>query len=263
VRLTGPLGQVILGTLLSSRRIGAFSLIVLGTLATRRSDASRVIRPLIQYQILRAGIRVLPIVCFLGAALGIVIVGQTVLLLLQVGQMKLAGPLLVNLLIRELAPLAASLVVLARVGTATVAELGTARALGQVEALEALGIDPIHYLIVPRLVGLTTAVVCLTAYMILFALGFGYLFAFLRGLNLAPGEFFGLVSGALEWVDFPLLALKTTAFGLLTSLIICYHGLAQPLRLEEIGEATTRAVAQTVVACLVVDALFIPVYLLL
>ncbi|KAB2663380.1 MAG: ABC transporter permease [Verrucomicrobia bacterium] len=258
-----PLGHWLMGGLTDCRRIGAFALITLTTVATKSRVARRVIRPLIQRQILRAGVRVLPIVCFLGAALGVAIVGQTTQLLMQVGQTKLIGPLLVNLVVRELAPLSAALVVLARVGTATVTELGTARALGEVEALEALGIDPIHYLVVPRVVGITTAVVSLTVYVILFALGVGYLFSFLRGLPMPPGEFFGIIAGSLGWVDFPLLAMKTMAFGFLASLIICYHGLAQPLRLEEVGEATTRTVAQTVVACLLVDALFVPVYIFL
>ncbi len=263
VRVFGPVGRKLLRTLTDCRRITAFALITLATVFTKAGVARRVIRPLIQLQILRAGVRVLPIICFLGAALGVVIVGQTTQLLLQVGQTKLLGPLLVNLVVRELAPLSAALVVLARVGTATVTELGTARALGEVEALEALGVDPIHYLVVPRVIGITTAVVCLTVYVILFSLGVGYLFSFLRGLQMPPGEFLGIVAGAMEWVDFPLLAMKTMAFGFLASLIICYHGLCHPLRLEEVGEATTRTVAQTVVACLLVDALFVPIYVFL
>ena len=259
----GAVGRALLGVLRDCRRIASFALIILATFVTKSRVARRVIRPLIQQQVLRAGVRVLPIVCFLGAALGVVIVGQTTQLLLQVGQTKLLGPLLVNLVVRELAPLSAALVVLARVGTATVTELGTARALGEIEALEALGVDPIHSLVVPRGVGITTAVVCLTVYVILFALGVGYLYSFLRGLDMPPGEFLDIVAGSLEWVDFPLHAMKTMTFGFLASLIICYHGLAQPLQLEEVGEATTRTVAQTVVACLLVDAFFVPVYLFL
>ena len=95
------------------------------------------------------------------------------------------------------------------------------------------------------------------------ALGAGYVFAFLQGLPLRPGEFARLIVDAMSWVDFPLLGLKTLAFGALTSLITCYHGLAQPIGLDEVGAATTRTVAQSVVAVLCLDALFIGVYLLL
>lgn len=262
-RLVAPLGLSFLSTLQAALRIGAFSLITVGTVVTKYRHARRVLRPVVQYQILRAGVRVLPIVCFLGFALGLVIVGQTVQLLAQVGQLNLLGPLLVTVLIRELAPLTAALVVLARVGTAMVAELGTSRALGEVEALEALGIDPIHYLVLPRILGVTVAVICLTAYVIAFALGTGYFYAFFQGLTLRPGEYFGLIADAMSWADFPLLAMKALGFGMMIAMIICYHGLAQPIHLEEVGRATTQTVARSIVACLFIDALFIPVYILL
>jgi phospholipid/cholesterol/gamma-HCH transport system permease protein len=154
-------------------------------------------------------------------------------------------------------------VVLARVGTATVAELGMARASGELEALEVLGIDPVHYLVVPRMVGFSAAVVCLAVHLVLASMASGYVVAFVRGLDMRPWEFAGMVAGALSWVDFPLLGLKTAGFGVLTSMIICYHGLARPLRMEEVGEATTRTVAHTVVACMLWDALLVPVYLAL
>lgn len=247
----------------TARQVGAFTLIALGTLVTQRRHATRVIGPLVQAQVDRAGVRVLPIICFLGVAIGGLIVSQTTLLLVQVGQGGLVGSLLATVVVRELAPLTAALVVLARVGTATVAELGMARAMGEVEALEALGIDPVHYLVVPRLVGMSASIVCLTAYLVLTSLGAGYVVAFVRGLTMTPMDFAGSVAGALSWVDFPLLALKTAGFGVLTSMIICFHGLARPLRMEEVGEATTRTVAHTVVACVLLDGLFVPVYMAL
>ena len=247
----------------TARQVGAFTLIAFGTLATQRRHATRVIGPMVQAQVARSGVRVLPIICFLGVAIGALIVSQTTLLLVQVGQGNLVGSLLATVVVRELAPLTAALVVLARVGTATVAELGMARAMGEVEALEALGIDPVHYLVVPRLVGMSAAIVCLTAYLVLTALGAGYVVAFARGLSMTPADFAGAVAGALSWVDFPLLALKTAGFGVLTSMIICFHGLARPLRMEEVGDATTRTVAHTGVACVLRDGLFVPVYLAL
>lgn len=244
------------------KRIGAFTLITLGTTCTKWTVARQVVRPLIREQIARAGVRLLPLVGFIGLALGFVIIGQTVFLLARVGATDLAGTLMVSTVVRELGPLVAALMVLARVGTATVVELGTSRALGEVEALEALGIDPIHYLVVPRLIGLTVAIFGLTVYLIIVALVSGFGFAWLQNAGLSPGSYFRQIAEALRWTDFVWLALKTVAYGTLTSLIICYHGLAQPIRIEEVSAATTRTVAQCVVACLVIDALFIIVYLL-
>jgi phospholipid/cholesterol/gamma-HCH transport system permease protein len=91
---------------------------------------------------------------FVAAALGFLVIGQTVSWLTRVGAIKYLGSIMVIVVVRELGPLLAALLVLARVGTANVVELGTARALGEVEALEALGIDPVHYLVVPRVAGI-------------------------------------------------------------------------------------------------------------
>ena len=96
----------------------------------------------------------MPVVFFLAFALGFVVIGQTVALLSRLGAEDMAGTIMVTVIVRELGPLVTALLVLARIGTATVIELGTARALGEVEALEALGIDPIHYLVMPRVLGL-------------------------------------------------------------------------------------------------------------
>jgi phospholipid/cholesterol/gamma-HCH transport system permease protein len=140
-------------------------------------------------------------------------------------------------------------------------ELGTARALGEVEALEALGIDPVHYLIVPRVIGMTAGTFSLTVYLILAALGSGYLFAFLQNVPLTPGDYFKELAGSLSWLDFALLALKSVAFGFFIAIVTCYHGLAQPVRLEEISRVTVRAVTQGIVVCLLIDAVFILLYL--
>jgi phospholipid/cholesterol/gamma-HCH transport system permease protein len=244
------------------QRIGAFTLIALGTTVTKWHVARHVVRPLIREQIARAGVRLLPIVGFLGLALGFVIVGQTVALLSRVGATNLTGTLMVSAVVRELGPLVAALIVLARVGTATVIELGTARAMGEVEALEALGIDPIHYLVVPRLIGMTLSIFMLTVYIIIVTLVSGFGFSFLQSVSLISTDYFQQIAAALRWTDFVFLGLKSVAYGTLTSLIICYHGLAQPIRLEEVSEATTRTVAQCVIACVAIDALFILVYLL-
>jgi len=142
-----------------------------------------------------------------------------------------------------------------------VIELGTARATGEVEALEALGIDPVHYLVVPRVLGMALGVYALTVYLILGALASGYLWAFVQDVPLLPGDYLRQLAGALSGLDFVLLAVKTFAFGAIIALVTCYHGLAQPLRLEEISRATVAAVAQSVVACVLLDALFIILYL--
>ena len=71
-----------------------------------------------------------------------------------------------------------------------------------------------------------------------------------------------MLSDLLNWWDFILLAIKTFSFGVIIAIVTCYHGLAQPLRLEQVSNATVRAVGQCVVACVLLDSLFIIAYLL-
>ena len=259
--LTGYVGRGLFRFLLTLQGLGAFTLITLGVMISRFGDARQVIRPRMFQEVSRAGLRLLPMFLFISAALGLVVIGQTVSWLTRVGAINYLGTVMVVVVVRELGPLVAALLVLARIGTANVIELGTARAMGEVEALEALGIDPVHYLVVPRVVGMALGVFALTVYLILGALLSGYLWAFLQDVPLRPGDYFHQLAAALSGLDFALLAIKTVAFGSIIALITCYHGLAQPLRLEEVSRATVAAVAQSVVACVLLDALFISIYL--
>jgi phospholipid/cholesterol/gamma-HCH transport system permease protein len=83
----------------------------------------------------------------------------------------------------------------------------------------------------------------------------------LQDVPLTPGEYFKQLAEALSWLDFVLLALKTLGFGFFIAIVTCYHGLAQPLRLEEVSRVAVRAVTQGVIVCILIDALFILLYL--
>ncbi|HXR03767.1 MAG TPA: ABC transporter permease [Verrucomicrobiae bacterium] len=259
---TDLLGRKLFLFLLTVQGLGAFALITLGVILRKSGVARNVIRPRIRQEIARAGVALLPMFLFVALALGFLVIGQTVSALAKFGATDYLGTTMVIVIVRELGPLLAAMLVLARVGTAHVIELGTARALGEVEALEALGIDPVHYLIVPRVIGMAVGVFALTVYLIIGALGSGYLFAFLQDVPLTPGDYFRQIAEALGWLDFALLALKTVAFGFFIAIVTCYHGLAQPLRLEDVSRVAVRAVTQGVIVCVLVDALFIVLYLL-
>jgi phospholipid/cholesterol/gamma-HCH transport system permease protein len=259
---TDLLGRKLFLFLLTVQGLVAFALITLGVMLRKSGVAKNVIRPRIRQEIARAGVALLPMFLFVALALGFLVIGQTVSALAKFGATGYLGTTMVIVIVRELGPLLAAMLVLARVGTAHVIELGTARALGEVEALEALGIDPVHYLIVPRVIGMAVGVFALTVYLIIGSLVSGYLFAFLQDVPLTPGDYFKQIAEALGWLDFALLALKTLAFGFFIAIVTCYHGLAQPLRLEDVSRVAVRAVTQGVIVCVLIDALFIMLYLL-
>jgi phospholipid/cholesterol/gamma-HCH transport system permease protein len=258
---TDLLGRKLFRLLLTIQGLGAFALITLGVMLKKSGVARNVMGPRIRQEIARAGVALMPMFLFVAFALGFLVIGQTVSALARVGAINYLGSTMVIVVVRELGPLLAAMLVLARVGTANVIELGTARALGEVEALEVLGIDPVHYLIVPRVIGMAAGIFSLTVYLIIGALGSGYLWAFLQDVPLTPGDYFKQLAEALGWLDFALLALKAVAFGFFIAIVTCYHGLAQPLRLEDVSRVAVRAVTQGVIVCLLIDALFIVLYL--
>jgi len=259
---TDLLGRKLFLFLLTVQGLGAFALITLGVMLKKNGLARNVMGPRIRQEIARAGVALLPMFLFVALALGFLVIGQTVSALAKFGAINYLGSTMVIVVVRELGPLLAAMLVLARVGTAHVIELGTARAMGEVEALEALGIDPVHYLIVPRVIGMAAGIFSLTVYLIIGALASGYLWAFLQDVPLTPGDYFKQLAEALGWLDFALLALKAVAFGFFIAIVTCYHGLAQPLRLEEVSRVAVRAVTQGVIVCVLIDVLFIVLYLL-
>jgi phospholipid/cholesterol/gamma-HCH transport system permease protein len=259
--LTDQLGRKLFLALLTIQGLGAFALITLGVILDKSGVAREVIRPRVRQEISRAGSALLPMFLFIALALGFLVVGQTVSALAKVGATDYLGATMVIVIVREIGPLLTAMLVLARVGTAHVIELGTARALGEVEALDALGIDPVHYLVVPRVLGMAAGIFSLTVYLILGALASGYLFAFLQDVPLRPADYVKQIAGALDWLDFALLALKTVVFGFFIAIVTCYHGLAQPLRLEDVSRVAVRAVTQGVLVCVLIDVMFIVLYL--
>jgi phospholipid/cholesterol/gamma-HCH transport system permease protein len=257
---TDFLGRKLFLFLLTLQGLGAFALITLGVILRKYGVAANVVHPRIRQEIARSGVALLPMFLFVALALGFLIVGQTVSALAKVGATEYLGSTMVIVVVRELGPLLAAMLVLARVGTANVIELGTARALGEIEALEALGIDPVHYLIMPRVIGMALGIFSLTVYLIIGALVSGYLFAFMQGAPMTPGDYFTQITEAMNWLDFALLALKALSFGFFMAIVTCYHGLAQPLRLEDVSRVAVRAVSQGVIVCVMIDAFFILLY---
>jgi phospholipid/cholesterol/gamma-HCH transport system permease protein len=255
------IGRKLLRFLGTLQGLGAFVLITLGVIVRKVGFAPTVLRPMVFTQLARSGLFLLPIASFLALALGLVVIGQTVSLLSRVGVTGLLGTVMVSAVVRELGPLLAGALVLARSGTANVVELGTARAQGEVESLESMGIDPIHYLVMPRVIGMAVGMFALTVYLILGALLSGYLWAFIQDVPLMPDDYLRQLADALTGLDFVLLAAKTFAFGTTIAIVTCYHGLAQPLEMSGVSQATVRAIGQSIIACAVLDAVFMIIYL--
>jgi phospholipid/cholesterol/gamma-HCH transport system permease protein len=195
------------------------------------------------------------LVTFLAAILSFLVISQTIRQLGRVGATDLIGTVIVVAVIRELGPLLTALIVVSRSGTAIAAEMATNRVMGEVTALEAMGIDPYIYLVLPRMLG---AVVSVAALMILFdavALTSGYLAAALSGMHFP--RYSNIVLTTLGAKDIWLTLAKGLVFGAAVAIFPSYHGLAVKAGPTEIPQAVTRGVVATIVAIFVSSAIFV------
>ena len=164
----------------------------------------------------------------------------------QYGAESFAGAVVCLAISRELAPVLTGVVVAARAGSAIAAELGSMVVSEQIDALRALAVSPVQYLVVPRLLA---AVIMLPVVGILadaFGIFGGYLVA-VKLENVAPAVFLSSIKEFLTPRDFTLGLIKTVVFGLIIALVGCQQGLATRGGATEVGRATTNAVVISIV----------------
>src|SRR4051812_46882712 len=146
---------------------------VLGTtllLAFQPRQWRRTVRRVFAQQILNFGIKSAPFILAVAVLVGISIVVQLDVWTGKLGQSQKLGPLLVAVVARELAPLFANFVLIVRGGSAIATELGLMKAGGEVRVLEAQGIDPLPFLVMPRVLAMALSAFCLTVIFVVVAL---------------------------------------------------------------------------------------------
>ncbi|HEY2518195.1 MAG TPA: ABC transporter permease [Polyangiaceae bacterium] len=147
---------------------------------------------------------------------------------------------------RELAPVLAGVVVTARAGSTMASELGNMRVTEQIDAITTMGVSPVQYLVVPRVLA-TTLVLPLLA--VVFGMS-GMLGAYVVAVlwqNIDPGEFFDRIQNLVQPSDLRMLAIKATVFGLIVSVICCKKGYHATGGARGVGEATAKAVVASIV----------------
>ncbi len=214
------------------------------------------VRNVLFRQILFTGFDATRFVALIAFMVGISIVVQTQVWLTAVGQTQLLGPVLVTVVIREVGPLLTNFVVIGRSGTAIATELGNMQVNGEVQLLDAQGLDPFIYLVMTRALGVAVSVFCLTVIFILVSFLSGYLAGVLLGAtSMAPMRFIDTVFGALSKADVLNLLIKTLVPGLLTGTICSTEGLSVEGSFTEVPQAATRGVVRATTALFVTSAI--------
>jgi phospholipid/cholesterol/gamma-HCH transport system permease protein len=203
-------------------------------------------------QLIRAGNESLPLVALIAALMGIILALQSAHQLRTLGATHLVADLVAVSITRELGPLMTAILVAGRVGAAFAAELGTMKVSEEIDALTVIGIDPVHYLVVPRLGALLIAVPCLAVFAnlvgILAGAGVGVL-----ALGLGAGGYFADSLAAIELEDLWGGVLKALVFGGIIGLVACQQGLGTRGGADEVGRSTTAAVVRSIVLIIAAD----------
>jgi phospholipid/cholesterol/gamma-HCH transport system permease protein len=200
------------------------------------------------------GIGSLPFVLLSGLLVGLAMVFQILFWLNFLGQLSLAGKIIVLGLVREIAPLLVALIAIGRSGSVNMVELGHMRTSGQLRMLEAQGIDPFLFLIVPRCLATALSMFCLTVVFILVSLATGYMVGIIiLHSDATVVDYINNVLNAMGVGEYVIIALKPLIAGMLITLITCITGLSVGGSAGQLAEALPRGFVKSVLAVLLVS----------
>lgn len=207
---------------------------------------------LIFRQMESVGLNSAPVVLITGTFTGMVLAIQTYYGFRMFGGESLVGATVALSMTRELGPAITALMVTGRAGSAMAAEIGTMKVTEQIDALYAMSVNPVQYLVMPRVVAGIIMLPVLTVISDFIGILGGY-FVGVQLLNINSGIF---IARIIEFVDLSDIfngLIKSAFFGLILSLIGCYKGFYTAGGAAGVGRATTQAVVYASVSILISD----------
>lgn len=211
-----------------------------------QSQGFRTIVSVISQQIYFTGWEALPLISVLAFTTGSVLALQGMGNLSLLGGSSMIGNYMVVVLVREAAPLLTALVVIARSGTAVASEVGNMRANREIEALESLGINPLSFIVFPRVTGGILSVISLAFYFILAAL-LGGLIALKSFHNMPVNFYLDSLLNAFAKEDVLIFLLKNSFGGIIIFTVCCFQGLSVKKSHHEVPQVTTQAVMKSII----------------
>jgi len=206
----------------------------------------------------RAGVNALPIIILISFLVGLIMAFQASIPMRMFGADIFIANLIGLAVIRELGPLMTAIVLTGRSGSAFAAEIGTMKINEEVNALTTMGLDPIAFLVTPRII----AAMLMTPLLAIFADIVGVLggLVVVMALGHPPIVYYNQVVATVKWDDFVGGLIKCFVFGLLIAVSGCLRGLETGSGPSSVGDSTTKAVVTGIILITVVDGLFAVIY---
>jgi phospholipid/cholesterol/gamma-HCH transport system permease protein len=204
------------------------------------------------------GVNALPIVALVSFLVGLIMGFQAVIPMRQFGAEIFVADLVGLAILKELGPLMTAIVLTGRSGSAFAAELGTMKVNEEIDALNTMGLDPVRFLVVSRVIAALAMTPLLTIFSDLIGVMGGSLV--LRSLGYPFITYWNEVLSAVSYMDFLSGLVKSLVFGIMIAGIGCLRGLQTKIGATAVGESATRAVVSGIVLIVIIDGVFSVVY---
>jgi phospholipid/cholesterol/gamma-HCH transport system permease protein len=213
-------------------------------------------------QAMQTGVGALPILSLITFFIGLILALQAAYELRRFGAMNYVASAVAISMTRELGPLITAVVVIGRSGSAFAAEIGTMKVTEEIDALETMAIDPIHFLVTPKFLAMIVMLPCLT----IWANFMGVLGGSLFGVAKADFTFGNYIQSSLDALflrDIMSGLIKSVMFGVTITAVGCHEGLSTGAGAEQVGRSTTRAVVVSIFLVVLVDLVFTALFFFL
>jgi len=231
--------------------IGSISFFIKNTfwwLFTKKRDLKSLVR-----EVIFIGIDSFPLVSLIAFFIGMIIAFQTAYQLQQFSSEIQLASLVALSLVRELGPVIGALIVAARSGASITAGIGSMKISEQVDALEALGIDPIDYLVVPKFIALLVCMPILIIYADFLGIVGGYVIGSTK-FAIPAGLYFRMTLDALKFKDILSGFAKSICFGSVIAFISCYEGF-RPFSSIDVSHSVTHSVVRSFMLIIITDCI--------
>jgi len=212
----------------------------------------RTTRNIVYKQIYHTGVEPMGLIILTGIFIGLLIITQTNSFF---GENKeVVSKLLVWTVVRELSPLLVAALVISRSGTIITSELAAMKLKREIDSIIVMGIDPLRFIVIPRVIGITIAMFVLTFYFQTATVAGGLAFSsILTGIEF--NQYFKEIFSTISFMDMIISLSKSIVFGIIISSTSCYHGIKQHTSIVDVSLSTKTAVMQNIHSIVILDGI--------
>lgn len=211
------------------------------------------------HQAMQVGVLALPILSLITFFIGVILALQGAYELRKFGALHYVAQAVAISMTRELGPLMTAIVVIGRSGSAFAAEIGTMKVTEEIDALETMALNPIHFLVTPKFLAMIVMMPLLTTWADFMGILGGSLFG-VTSAGFTFGSYIRATLDSLLLQDIYTGLIKSVMFGMVITAVGCHEGFSTGAGAEQVGRSTTAAVVMSIFLVVIVDLIFTGIF---